>query len=158
MINAFFTDAPYVPVKKSVVKKIVETLKINENSVLYDLGCGDGRLMIEANKKFKDIKAIGVEKNIIIYLLAKLITRKTSIKIVHEDINNVSLKDATHIYLYLFPKIMDKLRKKIQNECRVGTRIVSCTFKFTNVIPDEIIDLPVHFDKTCKNLYVYIIK
>jgi len=157
MINSFFTDAPFVPVRKRVIEKIIDTLNLNKNSVLYDLGCGDGRVLIEAIKK-RNIKAVGVEKNITVYLWTKFITRKTNIKIICKDIENISIADATHIYLYLFPKIMDKLIIKINNECKPGTRIVSCSFKFTNLDPDEIIDLPIHNDKMCKRLYVYIIK
>ncbi len=157
LINSFFTDAPYVPVKNRVIKKIIESLKLKNNSVLYDLGCGDGRVLLEAIKN-NDIRAIGVEKNFIVYILTKFFTRKTNIEIICSDIENISLRDATHIYLYLFPKIMDKLIAKISYECRPGTRIVSCSFKFSGLNPDEIIDLPKHKDKMCKTLYVYIIK
>ena len=157
LVNAFFTDAPYVPVKKRVMEKIIETLKLKKNCVLYDLGCGDGRILLEAIKK-NNIKAVGVEKNFIVYLWTKFVSRKTSNKITYDDIKNVSLKEATHIFLYLFPKIMEELIIKINNECKPGTRIVSCSFKFTNLVPDEIIDLPIHNDKMCKRLYVYIIK
>jgi len=157
MINSLFTDAPYVPVKKRFVKKIIETLKLNECSVLYDLGCGDGRILLEAVKN-NNIEAIGIEKNFIVYLWTKFLTRKTNVKIVCDDFENISLKDATHIYLYLFPKIMDKLIIKINNECKPGTRIVSCVFKFTSLVSDEIIDLPTTKDKLCQKLFVYILK
>ena len=157
LVNSFFTDAPYVPVKKRVIDKIIETLNLNENAVLYDLGCGDGRVLLEAIKK-RGVKAIGVEKNFIVYLFTKYITRKTSIKIICKDIDNVSIKDATHIYLYLFPKIMDKLKNKILLECQKGTRIVSCSFMFASILPDEVIELPQTKDRMCQKLYVYILK
>ena len=158
LLNSFFTDAPFVPVKKRVLEIIIDTLKLSPNSVLYDLGCGDARVLLKANESFKKIKKIGVEKNSVVYLWAKWLTRNTNTKIYCEDANKTQLKNATHIYLYLLPKIMEKLQSKIINECKPGTRIVSCDFKFTNLTPDEIINLPASKDKMCNKLYVYTLK
>ena len=99
-----------------------------------------------------------MEKNFIIYLWTKWCTRNIPIKIRWGDVTNVPLKDATHIYMYLFPKIMDKLLPKFQKECAIGTRIISCDFVFSKLSPDEVIELPVVKDPLCKKLYVYVLK
>ena len=156
-VNSFFTSAPFVPVKKRVLKKIIESLKLTPKSTLYDLGCGDGRVLIDAVNTVGGIKAVGVEKNIIVCLWAKWRARRTNIKIYCNDFSQISLKEATHIYLYLYPELMDKILVKIKKECAPGTRIVSCSFTFSDLVPCEVIDLPVARDKMCKKLYVYIL-
>jgi hypothetical protein len=156
--NCFFTKAPFVPVKRRTLEQIIKSLKLVPNCVLYDLGCGDARVLLEAIKYETNIKAIGVERNIIVFLWAKLLTKDTAIKIHCKDINDISLADTTHIYLYLHPEIMDELLKKFKKECAPGTRIVSCSFVFSNMIPDEIINLPIKKDNMCKKLYIYILK
>jgi precorrin-6B methylase 2 len=80
-INSFFVNAPFIPVRKGVVLPIIEALKLAPGSVLYDLGCGDARILLEATKNTKDIKAIGIEKNYIVYLWAKLLSKNTPVKI-----------------------------------------------------------------------------
>ena len=157
-INSFFTNAPFVPVKKRVLQQIIKALDLKNNSVLYDLGCGDGRVLLKAIKDNENIKAIGTEKNFIVYLLAKWRTKNTKIKISCIDLKKISLSDATTIYLYLFPNIMNKLLIKINKECKKGTRIVSCSIQFDKLTPDEIIDLPITKDKLCQKIFVYILK
>jgi hypothetical protein len=157
-LNSFFTNAPFVPVKRRILIQIIRSLKLTPKSILYDLGCGDARVLVEAINSVNDIKARGVEKNIIVYLWSKWRTRNIPVKIYCADIKNISLKDATHIYLYLCPKTMDELLMKLKKECSPGTRIVSCSFIFPELVPNEIIDLPIAKDKMCKKLYVYILK
>lgn len=76
VIAIFTTDAPFVPVPKKIQKNIVDHLDLKAESILYDLGCGDARILLEATKKYPNIKAIGIEKALFPYLLAKFYTRK----------------------------------------------------------------------------------
>lgn len=157
-VNALFTEAPFVPVRKKVISQIIKTLNFKRSSVFYDLGCGDARVLLEAKDQVNDIRAIGVEKNLIVYLLAKWRTRNTSIEVRLGDIESISFKNATHIYMYLFPEIINKLLPKFKKECAKGTRIVSCDFAFNGMETDETIELPALKYNLCKKLYVYVLK
>lgn len=157
-INTFFVDAPFVPVRQRVLVNIIKALKLKPGSVIYDLGCGDARVLVEAIKSTDSIKAIGIEKHLMVYLWTKWKTRHTKIKLHFGDIYNLPISDATHIYLYLYPEILDNLLPKIKKECKPGTHIVSCDFTFKDLTPDEIIDLPIMEDRLCKKLNVYVLK
>ncbi len=158
LLSSFFTQSPFVPIKRMHLSKIVDTLRLKQNSVLYDLGCGDARVLIEATNRVKDITAVGIEKNIIVYLWSKWCTRHNNIQIFCDDISNISFKDATHIYMYLNTRMMDRFLIKFKKECKPGTRIVSCVFTFSNLTPDEVIDTSIKNDGMCKKMYVYILK
>ncbi|MDB5260663.1 MAG: putative methyltransferase [Candidatus Nomurabacteria bacterium] len=157
-ISSLFQDAPFVPVNSSVLKKIVESLELEPGSVLYDLGCGDGRVLKEALKEVKGIQAIGIEKNILPFTLSKISLRKTSAKVILGNFLKTDISNATHIYLYLFPKIVNRLFFKFKEECRSGTRIVTCDFIPRDITPDKVIDLPLSHNGLCKKLYVFILK
>ncbi len=157
---SFVTDAPFVEVPKETLEKTVKSLSLSENSVLFDLGCGDARVLVEAVKSKPSIKAVGVELSLVPYLLSKFRTRKyPQIKIKRENFFSSDISSATHFFLYLYPKIVSKLIFKIEKECKPGTRIVSCDFQISERTPSEIIDLSVVNPNSVrgKKLYVYII-
>ena len=76
VLDIFTTDAPFVPIPSKIEENIVKELKLQQGSILYDLGCGDARLLIKAMDMHPDISAIGIEIGIFPYLLAKLKTAK----------------------------------------------------------------------------------
>ena len=158
IIAQFTTDAPFVPIPKGIDDKIIESLKLKSESILYDLGCGDGRVLISVTKKNPDIKAIGVEKAFVPYFLAKLNTRNfKNISILREDIFKTDISKATHIFMYLYPAVIKKLWPLIQKSCKAGTRIISCDFQNEEMEPSEIIDIKSQNKSRGKKLFVYII-
>ena len=158
IMASFSTDAPFVPVPNGVEDYILESLHLDSNSVFYDLGCGDGRILIRAVKEHPEIKTVGVEVAFFPYLLAKFYTRNHhNIKIKRENIFATNLSDATHVYLYLYPEVMNKLLPIFRKKCKPGTRIVSCDFEFANYRPLEIIPIQDVGQKRGKKLFVYTI-
>ena len=155
-IAVFTTDAPFVPVPRGVEDKIVESLKLDKDSMLYDLGCGDGRILFKAVKKYPEIRAVGMEIALFPYLLAKFKTRKyKNIEIKRENIFQTDLRPATHIFLYLYPKVLTKLLPQIKNDCNLGTKIISCDFIFENLKPSEIIELNNPQSQRGQKLFIY---
>ena len=140
--------APFVRVPKNVLPKIIELLDIKDNSVVYDLGCGDSRVLTECYKYNSKAKYFGIEKAAIPYLLAKIKTRKTGVKILRGDFFKKDLSRATRIFLYLLPGTMDKLLPKLEKELKNDALVVSCSFKFTDKQPVKIV-------KDEKELFVY---
>lgn len=154
-----FSRIPFVPCRKKVLNKIVDTLKLQDNSVLYDLGCGDGRILFSVAKKNKNISCIGVEIAPFPYLLAKIkkfFSGSKNVTILYGNLFKTDISPATHIFLYLFPKILDELLPKFEKELKPGTRIVSCDFQFSKREPNEIVEIESRKWQINKKLYIYI--
>jgi len=142
LVAIFTTDAPFVPVPNKTEDDIIKSLELKPGSILYDLGCGDARILIKAVQKHPEIKAVGVDVGFLPYLLAKFYTRNhKNIEIKREDIFETDISEATHIFLYLYPKVINKLILNIQKQCKPGTRIVSCDFELDDISPTEIVEL-----------------
>lgn len=152
---SFFLSAPFVPMRKVTLGAIVEALSLAEGSVLYDLGCGDGRVLIEAVKRVPHIQAIGLEQGVIPYLVAKYRTRNLPVEIRFENIFHVDLAHATHVFLYLSKDATQTLYTKIKKECKPGTKIVTCDFTIQDIVPEKIVTLPESKSNLSKALYVY---
>ena len=158
LLTQFTADAPFIGVPEKILNEVVKALDLNENSVLYDLGCGDGRVLTEAIKNHPQIRAVGVEIASFPYYLAKFHTRKyKNIEIKRENIFKTDISKATHIFLYLYPKVIDRLFARIREQCRPGTIIVSCDFEIKNFSPIKVIDLSnINPDSNRgKKLYIY---
>lgn len=153
-IVSLWIQVPYVPSRKNVVRKMIEIAKLKKDEVVYDLGCGDGRLLVEAAKAEK-IKAKGYEAAPIPYLIAQLknFIYKTHIKLYAQNFFNANLKDANVIFCYLGPETMAKLYQKLKKECKKGTRIISNTFSIHEAVPVKV------YEKNPKeklpNIYIY---
>lgn len=149
IIAIFTTDAPFVPVPNGVENEIVENLELTSESILYDLGCGDGRVLIAAVKKFPNITAVGVEKGLFPYYIAKWKTRKfQNIKIKREDIFKTDFSDATHVFTYLYPEVINRLT------IPEGILFASADFKLNNIPPAKVIELHSN-SKRGRKLFLY---
>lgn len=151
-VGSLLVFVPYVPTPKAVVRRMVELAELRGNEIVYDLGCGDARVLIEAKRKFPGIRAIGYELPIGIYLLARLrvslagFSRRSkqgiSIEIRMRDFFGADLHDADVLFLYLIPEVFARLERKLQAELRPGTRILSHGFSFPGKTPEKIVRCP----------------
>lgn len=144
MLGSFYVWVPYVPTPMTVVKRMVELAKIEGTEKVYDLGCGDCRLLIEAKKRYPGIQAVGYELPLGIYLLARLrvLLSKLPIMVHMRDFRKVNLADADVIFLYLVPEVFAKLENKLNQELRAGTRIISHGFEFPKRSPEHVERVP----------------
>ncbi|HRH93323.1 MAG TPA: class I SAM-dependent methyltransferase, partial [Candidatus Peribacteria bacterium] len=118
---------PYVPTPVSVAGKMADMAGCKTGDVVYDLGCGDGRVLMEAKRKYPGIKAIGYEIALGVWMLAKWrqFWKRSDVTIKLESFMKKNLADADVIFLYLSPSFMTTLLKKFATDLRPGTRIVS---------------------------------
>ncbi len=135
---------PYVPLPDHALDAVIDALQLSDSSVVYDLGCGDGKILRGCYHRFPHAHYIGIEKGLFPYLLSRIKNKNIPADTVHimrKSFFDHSVSDATHIVLYLFPFIMDKLLPKLEQECTPGTRIVSIDFQFNAKKPTHIIEL-----------------
>lgn len=162
IIDLFRNSAPYVPLRDHAIEKLVNEITVNEDSVVYDLGAGDGRVLYHlAKSKMKGVY-IGVERSpapllFSLYYRFLLRGKKYNFIMKNADFFDVSVTDATHVVMYLFPKLMDALLPKLQAELKKGTLVYAVDFKFSNMEPIRTVDISSALDGTGlgKTLFIY---
>jgi precorrin-6B methylase 2 len=136
-------DVIFVPTPQEVVDKMLELAEVKKDDLVYDLGCGDGRIVVTAAKRF-GCKAVGydidperveeslenVEKNGVGHL----------VRIEQKDIFTLDLSEANVITLYLLPSLNVKLIPQLE-KLKPGSRIVSHDFRMKGVKPDKVVKL-----------------
>jgi SAM-dependent methyltransferase len=154
-VVSILSGSPYVPSNRATIERMLKEAKLKKNQLVYDLGCGDGRLLIKAEKKYR-IKGIGYEAAPIPYLLAlgnKLFHRSKA-KIYLGDFMKVNLENAQVIFLYLGPELQRKLAPKIKKECQPGALIVANSFHLPGLKPIKTIKE----DKKARTKTIHIYK
>jgi tRNA A58 N-methylase Trm61 len=139
--------APFVATPLPVVKQMLTLAEIKPGDIIYDLGCGDGRVVIMAAQDF-GAQGIGVEMR---EDLAKQALGKISdlglegrVKIVHGDMFKVDISQANVITLYLTTSANDKVKPKLEAELKPGTRVISHDYEILGWRPIKI-------DNFCEN-------
>jgi Methyltransferase domain len=137
-------DVPYVPTPQSVVDAMLKVAKVGKNDVLYDLGSGDGRIVVTAAQKF-GTQGVGVDINPERIEEANQNAQKAGVsdrvKFVQQDLFNTDLSKATVVTLYLLPDVNLKLRPKLFKELKPGTRIVSHAFDMGDWKPQQTLNV-----------------
>ncbi len=124
--------APYVPTPPETVRRMLSVAEVGSEDVVYDLGCGDGRVLVMAVEEFGVKGAVGYEISRQIYRLAlSEVLRhglEGKIKLINGDLFEANLSEASVITLYLNPSANERLKPKLEKEARIGARIVSRNF------------------------------
>jgi len=126
-------DVPYVPTPHNVVAKMLEMANVKRNDIVYDLGSGDGRIVITAAQKYG---ASGVGFDIDPKRIkeanenARTAGVTERVRFVQQDLFEADLSQATVVTLYLLPEVNLKLLPKLLKELKPGTRIVSHNYHF----------------------------
>lgn len=121
-------DVPYEPSPPHVVERMLELARVNQDDLLYDLGCGDGRIVIAAAQKY-GARGVGIDIDPQRIEEAVANARKAGVeqrvKFVVGDIYTSDFSDATVVTLFLWPHVNRKLRPILWRQLRPDTRVVS---------------------------------
>lgn len=150
-------DVIFVPTPQDVVDKMLELAQVTKDDLLYDLGCGDGRIVITAAKRY-GCKAVGYDidpervkeslQNVQKNNVGNLVT------IEQKDIFTLDLSDANVITLYLLPSLNVKLFPQL-DKLKPGSRILSHDFDMRGVEPDKVIKLHSSYDQEEHKIYLW---
>ncbi len=132
-------DVIFVPTDELVVEAMLKMAAVTKDDVLYDLGCGDGRIVVAAAME-RGARAIGVDMDprriAEANALASTIGVEDRVEFLQEDLLTVDFSEATVLTLYLLPSLNVKLKARILTELKPGTRIIAHAFNMGRWQPD----------------------
>lgn len=135
---ASFRAAPFVPTRARDVKRILELAAVKPDELVIDLGAGDGRFLVQAVKQFQ-ARAIGYEISLLPFIIGKmrlgLSGARSKAKLLWRDLFSADLRQADVVVFFLMPGAIKRLRSKMEQELRPGTRVVSYVFPVTGWTP-----------------------
>ena len=151
---------PFIRTRVPVADEIAAAFgTLPEGSVVYDPGCGDGRVLFAIAKRNPGVRCVGIEIRLFPYMLAmskKQNHPEANIEFVRGNCFTQDLSVATHMYVYLYPKVMDSLLPKLMRELKPGTELISLDFKFKKKQPERVIPLAsAERKKLGQTLYAY---
>ena len=153
--------APYYPTPETVVEQMLKLGGLKSGEKMFDLGSGDGRVVIMAAQKF-GADATGIEmdpdlwKQSMDSIKSQGLEKKA--RIIKGDIMKQDLSSADMLTVYLLPSSNDKIRPKLEKELKNGTRVVSHDFLFTGWTPEKEQHIEDDGEGRSHTLYLYVIK
>ena len=149
-------EVPWVPTRYELIKHIMRIARVGPGDVFYDLGCGDGRVVIEAAKRGARGVCVEIREDLIEEAMKQARAQGVydRIRFVRADFHQVDVSDATVVYMYLLTRVNESLRPKLERELSIGTRVVTLDFE----VPGW---KPVHVEKHYtggleRTIYLYI--
>ena len=145
--------ALYVSTSRAKIAAFIDAVPMKADQMLVDLGCGDGRVLREAHKRY-GVRTVGYEINPLAYLKARLLSIGfNKIKIKRQNFWKADLSQADVVFCYLYPDVMKRLAAKLVAGLKPGAIIVSSNFSLPGFVPSRILRLErnLHRDP----MYVY---
>jgi len=135
-----FPDVHYESTPQLIVEDLLKMAEVNRNDIVYDLGCGDGRFVITAAKKYGS-RGVGIdidpERIKESHHNARLAGMMDKVRFIEADLFEIDIREATVVALYLLPDLNMQLRPKLLKDLKPGSRIVSHEFDMYDWQPDK---------------------
>ncbi len=151
-------SVPFVPTRDETLELVFKALDLKEGDILYDLGCGNGKIVIEAARRYPIKKAVCIEARRELIEEARERAAKNGvldkIEFIHGDMFRAKISDATAIYMYLLTSVNEALKPKLSRGLRPGTRVVTLDFQIPGWKPVKVYGERGGWQKT---VYLYII-
>ncbi len=150
--------APYYPTPELIVEKMLKLGELKAGEKMFDLGSGDGRVVIMAARKFH-ADAAGIEFDADLWKQSteriRSLGLQKSARIIHGDIMKQDVSSADLITVYLLPSSNDKVRPMLEKQLRKGTRIVSHDFQFSGWTAEKVEHIDDDGEGRSHTLYLY---
>jgi SAM-dependent methyltransferase len=153
--------APYYPTPELIVERMLQLGELKSGEKMYDLGSGDGRIVIMAAKKY-GAEATGVELDEDLVHRSRNAIHKAGLektaRIIEGDILKQDYSPADLLTVYLLPVANDKLKPIVDRQLRKGARLVAHDFQFSNWTPEKVVDIEDDGEGRSHTLYLYRVK
>ena len=150
--------APYFPTPQSIVDKMLQLGELKAGEKMYDLGSGDGRIVIMAARKYR-ADATGVELDDTLYkqsaLRIKTLGLESRARIVHGDLLQQDYSSYDLLTIYLLPVAIQKITPIFDKQLKKGTRIVAHDFEFPQWTAAKVLDIDDDGEGRSHRLYLY---
>lgn len=144
-------DIAFIPTPEAAIETLLEVLQVNDSDVIYDLGCGDGRILISAASQF-GARGVGIDLDPLRVKEAQAKADELGIrdlvKFQEADLFTSRFEDASIVVLYLLPHLNLRLRPALFEQLKPGTRIVSIDFDMGDWLPEKVIKLDIEEEST----------
>jgi SAM-dependent methyltransferase len=146
-----------VPTPPDIVLKMLEVAKVGKGDLLYDLGCGDGRIVVAAASRY-GCRAVGYDINPRMIRESRQNVEKHRlqelVRIEQQDIFKLDLREASVITLYLLPEMNDQLVPQLK-QLKAGSRIVCHEFPIDGFHYDRLVTMKSSYDGVPRDIYLY---
>jgi protein-L-isoaspartate O-methyltransferase len=150
--------APYYPTPQTIVEKMLQLGELKAGEKMFDLGSGDGRIVIMAAQKFK-ADSTGVEFDDALFRQSmdkiKSLGLDSRARIIHGDLLKQDYSSADLLTVYLLPMSNDKLSPILEKQLKKGTRIVAHDFEFSAWKAEKVVDIDDDGEGRSHRLYLY---
>jgi trans-aconitate methyltransferase len=134
--------ALFVSTSRRKITALLKAIPMQPGQVLLDLGCGDGRVLRQAHRRY-GVMSIGYELNPLAYLKARMLCLgKDQIRVNRQNFFAADLSSANVVFCYLFPDVMPKLARKLKQNLKEGTIVISANFRLPGFRAYNILRLP----------------
>jgi len=149
--------APYYPTPESIVNEMLKLGGMKPGEKMFDLGSGDGRIVIIAAKQGADATGVEFDEDLVKRSTAKIkgLGLEKKARIIHGDILKQNYSSADLLTVYLLPMSNDKVRPILEGQLKKGTRIVAHDFEFSGWNPSKVVTIEDDGEGRSHTLYLY---
>lgn len=149
---------PFVPTRSEALEMLFKLVEFNSDDVFYDLGCGDGRVVIEVLKRTSVRRGVCIEsrRDLLEQAMRRAQLEEVSDRFVavNGDIFETPIEEASVVYMYLLTSVNDALKPKLSKELKPGTRVISLDFQIPGWKPVKIFGFKTGWQST---MYYYVV-
>jgi len=150
--------APYYPTPEVIVERMLRLGELKAGEKMFDLGSGDGRIVIMAARKFH-ADATGIEFDDDLYKLSsgkiRALGLEKTARIIHGDILQQDVSSADLVTVYLLPASNEKVRPMLEKQLKKGARVVAHDFEIAGWLPEQVVDIEDDGEGRSHTLYLY---
>lgn len=149
-------DVVYEPTPRGVVETMLDLAQVGKGDVVYDLGCGDGRIVVAAAKRGASGIGIEIDPRLVEWAQANVLAERVEdrVQIRVQDLFLTDLSPASVIALYILPEMNRRLRPLLWRYLKVGARVVANGFEVPGWEPDRVVEVPTRY----RNAFLYTVK